>query len=64
MFLHGNISVDNCARELFKPSKDSTNLHVFNENRFFAFGFFVSDVVSRVVLGFFGLLHLALGPNC
>jgi len=29
----------------------------------FGFGFFVSDVISGVVLGIFGPLHLALGPN-
>jgi len=28
------------------------------------FGFFVSDVISGVLLSHFGLLHLALGPNC
>jgi len=27
------------------------------------FGFFVSDVISGVVLGLFGPLQLALGPN-
>jgi len=27
------------------------------------FRFFVSDVTSRVVLSFFGLLRVALGPN-
>jgi len=27
------------------------------------FGFFVSDVISEVVLGLFCPLHLALGPN-
>jgi len=27
------------------------------------FGFFVSDVISGIVLGLFGPLHLALGPN-
>jgi len=27
------------------------------------FRFFVSDVISRVVLGVFGPLRLALGPN-
>jgi len=28
------------------------------------FGFFLSDIISRVGLGVFGALHLALGPNC
>jgi len=27
MFLHGNISGDDCAKELFKPSKDSVSLN-------------------------------------
>jgi len=30
---------------------------------YFGFGFFVSDVISGVVLGLFGPLHLALGPK-
>jgi len=30
---------------------------------FWVLDFFVSDVVSGEVLGLFGLLHLALGPN-
>jgi len=28
------------------------------------FGFFVSDVISGVILGLFGPLYLALRPNC
>jgi len=28
------------------------------------FGFFVSEIMSGAVLGLFGPLHLALGPNC
>jgi len=50
MFLRGNISADNCARELFKPSKDSASLHVFKE-KFFLFWvsrFFVSDTISGI----------------
>jgi len=37
-----------CARELYKPSKDLANLRVFNEKQIFGFGFrvFVSDVVT------------------
>jgi len=27
-------------------------------------GFFVSDIISGVVLSLFGPLHLALSPNC
>ena len=34
------------------------------KNLMLGFGFFVSDVISGVVLGLFGPLHLALGPNC
>jgi len=30
---------------------------------FFGFGFFMSDIISGVLLGLFGPLHLALGPN-
>jgi len=66
MFLRGNISADDYARELFKPSKDSASLHICNEKTFFVlgFGFFVSDVISGFVLGLFGPLHLPLDPNC
>jgi len=56
-------SPDECARELFKPSKDSASLRDCNEKIFSGFGFFVSDVVRRVVLGLFGPLHLSVGPN-
>jgi len=31
---------------------------------FLVSGFLVNDVISGVVLGLFGPLHLALGPNC
>jgi len=34
------------------------------KNNFFGLGLFVIDIVSEVVLGLFGSLHLALGPNC
>jgi len=51
------------AGELFKPSQDSASLPVCNEEKFFDFGFFVSDVVSGGFLGLFVPLHLALGPN-
>jgi len=30
---------------------------------FYVSGFVVSDIISGVVLGLFGPLHLALGPN-
>ena len=39
MFLCKNISADNCTRELFKSSKDSTSLHIYNEKTFFDFVF-------------------------
>jgi len=29
----------------------------------FSFGFFVSNVISKIVFSHFDLLHLALGPN-
>jgi len=62
---HGNISVDDCAKEMFKPSKDSASLHIRNENIFFDFVFqvFVNDVVSEV--GFWPFYHMlpSLGPN-
>jgi len=49
MQLH-NLPVD-CARELFKPSKDSASLQVCNDKKiwFWASGFFVSEVTSDVV---------------
>jgi len=66
--LRGNISTNDCARKLFKPLKDSTSLCVCNEKKTFflvlGFRFFVSDVISGIVSGLFGQLHLALGPNC
>jgi len=66
MFLHGNISGTVSAEELFKSSKDSASLQVCYEKIFWisGFGFFVSDVLSGIVLGLFGPFHLALGPNC
>jgi len=49
-----NTPVD-CARELFKPSKDSASLLVCNEKKLsFGFSYFVGDVISGVGLGFFG----------
>jgi len=51
MFLHGEFSADDCARELFKPSKDSPSLRVCSVKKILGFGFFVSDVISGVVLG-------------
>jgi len=56
-------SADDCTRELFKPLKNSAYLCVCNEKKIFGFRVFVNDVISGVVLGLFGPLHLALGPN-
>jgi len=64
MFLCGNISADDCARELLKPSKDSANLHVCNEKKILGFCFFVSDVTTGVVLDLFSPLYMALGQSC
>jgi len=47
---------------LFKPSKDQQAIESAMKKNFFGFGFFVSDVISGAVVGFFGPLHLALGP--
>ena len=65
VFLHGNISTDDCAKELFKPSKDLASLRIYNEKNFLDFGFvfFVSDIICEVVLGLFGPLYLVLSPN-
>jgi len=51
--------------ELFKPSKTQQILARAMKKKFFGFGFrfFVSDVISGVVLGLFGPLHLTLGSN-
>ena len=54
-----------CARELFKRSKDSACLVVYNEEKclfVLGFRFFVRDIISGVLLGQFGPLYLALGP--
>jgi len=61
-----NISADDCDRELFKPSKDSASLHICIEKKFLVLGFrfFVSNVISGVVLGLSSPLHLVLGPDC
>jgi len=52
-----------CAKELFKPSKDSANL-VCTRKKFFGFVFFVSDGVSEVGFWPFCLMLPSLGPNC
>jgi len=55
----------NRGRELFKRSKDSANLLVCTRKKIFVggCGFFVTDVISRGLLGHLGPLHLALGSN-
>jgi len=51
-----------CARELFKPSKDSASLRLCNDKKYLVLGFSfsVSDVTSKV--GFW-LLIPDLGPT-
>jgi len=54
------------ARELFKPSKDSTSLQVCNAKKnslVLGFGFFVNNIVTGIVLGLFDPLHLTLSTN-
>jgi len=53
------------ARELLKHSKDLASLIAYNEKKIFVggCGFFVSDIISRGLFGYLGLLHLALGTN-
>jgi len=55
----------NCARELFKGSNGSASLLVCTQKNFLVggCGFFVSDVISEVVLGSFWLKLPGLGPN-
>jgi len=55
-------SYADCARKLFKPPKDSASLLVPTRNNFF-WCYFVSDVISEVVLGPFWLVLPGLGPN-
>jgi len=58
-------SYADCARELFKPSKDLASLQICNEKNFLVLDlrFLVSDIISGAVSGFFAPLYLALGPN-
>ena len=53
------------TRELFKRSKDSASLVVCNAKNFLVlgFGFFVSDIISGVLLDHFEPLYLALSPK-
>jgi len=64
-------SYADCARELFKPSKDLVSLLVCNDKKllvggfgcFVSCGFFVSDITSEVVFGPFWLMLPGLGSN-
>jgi len=53
MFLCGNISADDCARELFKPLKDLATLCIYNKKIILVLGIFVSDIINGVVLARF-----------
>jgi len=55
----------NCARELFKGSNGSASLVDCTQKKFFGWGcgFFVTDVISEIVLGSFWLMLPDLGPN-
>jgi len=54
-----------CARELFKGSNGLASLVDCTLKKFFGWGcgFFVTDVISEVVLGSFWLMLPGLGPN-
>jgi len=58
-------SSSDCARELFKGSNGSASLVDCTQNKFFGWGvgFFVTDVISEVVLGSFWLMLPGLGSN-
>jgi len=62
MSLRWHNSADDCLESCLNPQKTQ---QVFNEKNFSVLGFvvFVSDIISGVVLGLFGPLHLALGTN-
>jgi len=53
------------TRELFNGSNGSDSLLVCTRKTFFGWGcgFFVTDVISEVVLGSFWLMLPGLGPN-
>jgi len=55
----------NCTRELFKSSYGSRSLLDCTRKNIFDWGcgFFVTDVISEVVLGSFWLMLPGLGPN-
>ena len=56
-------SPDDCARDLFKPSKDSACLRICHEKKIWVLGF--SDVTKSSEVGFwpFWLMLPGLGPN-
>jgi len=56
----------NCATKLFKGSNRSASLLVCTREKIFLVGgcgFFVSDIISEVVLGPFWLMLPGAGPN-
>jgi len=57
-------SVD-CTRELFNGSNGSASLVEYTRKKVFGWGcgFFVTDVISEVVLGSFWHMLPGLGPN-
>jgi len=62
---HHNSPAD-CARELFKPSRDVARLVVwifFKLESFRVSVLFVGDIISGIDLGLSGQGDLALGPN-
>jgi len=52
VFLHGNISADDCARELFKPSKDLASLRICNKKIILGFGLFQGTLLKECRLGY------------
>jgi len=63
---NGIYSSEYCARELLKSQKTRQTFESAMKKKFLVlgFGFFVSDVISGIVLDLFDPLHLALGPTC
>ena len=65
MALRGNISAPGQVTDLVVASKDAASLLVCTRKKIFVSGvqFFVSDVISRGLLGHLGPLCLALGAD-
>ena len=63
--LRGNFSGPISTTDPVKSSKDEASLVACTRKNFFAWGcgFFVSDIISRGLLGHLGPLCLALGTN-